>query len=624
MKIKFNKVTLHHFLSFGDGFVDLNDRGYTLVSGVNKNPKDNALSNGSGKSTIWSAICFALTGETIQGLTKNLPNIYFGDGCWVELDFNIGKTNYVITRYRDDKKMGTDLKIIIDGEDKSGKGIRESQNLLESYIPDLTSSLIGSVIILGQGLPHKFSNNTPVGRKEVLEKLSKSDFMVQDIKNRLSSREVILKKTEREYDDKLLTLNTQIGMYREELSTTESKLKDYEIEKDFDIEIEKCNVEIKDIEEKILLLNKNIDDNNDLRDVSTTELGNINNKKSIEVNEENDAFNEFKDIANKRKLEVQTNIRTLENEIKTLKSITDICPTCKQKLPNVSKPNTTEKELSLSNLKDKLSSIDKNITANTTEHNEYLNEINSKYNSTVTKLNESLTKCNSLNRQYNSDIQTKTEFKSTITNNLNKLILEKNNFVKTRNELIEKVDKLKNTIKVTEDDISKVNVSKNNNNEHIDVISKMNTLIKRDFRGVLLGNVIDFINVKSKEYCQEVFGTTDISFTLDGNNINISYCDKLYENLSGGEKQKVDLIVQFSIRDMLCQYLDFSSNILVLDEIFDNLDSYGCDKVINLISNKLNDVESIFIVSHHSDELQISYDDTVLVQKDSNGVSKIV
>ena len=108
-----------------------------------------------------------------------------------------------------------------------------------------------------------------------------------------------------------------------------------------------------------------------------------------------------------------------------------------------------------------------------------------------------------------------------------------------------------------------------------------------------------------------------------GNNIDISYCDKQYESLSGGEKQKVDIIIQFSIRDMLSKFLNFSSNILVLDEIFDNLDNIGCQKVLDLISNKLIDVSSIFIITHHSD-IEIPNDDEIVVIKDESGISKVL
>jgi DNA repair exonuclease SbcCD ATPase subunit len=73
---------------------------------------------------------------------------------------------------------------------------------------------------------------------------------------------------------------------------------------------------------------------------------------------------------------------------------------------------------------------------------------------------------------------------------------------------------------------------------------------------------------------------------------------------------------------MLCQFLDFRCNILALDEIFDNLDSIGCDKVIDLISKKLNDVESVFIISHHTD-LAIPSDSIITITKYADGVSVI-
>ena len=59
---------------------------------------------------------------------------------------------------------------------------------------------------------------------------------------------------------------------------------------------------------------------------------------------------------------------------------------------------------------------------------------------------------------------------------------------------------------------------------------------------------------------------TDESIKLEDYLENIialgEYDGKLYESLSGGEKQKIDIIVQFAIRDMLSQFSSFSSNIL--------------------------------------------------------------
>ena len=154
------------------------------------------------------------------------------------------------------------------------------------------------------------------------------------------------------------------------------------------------------------------------------------------------------------------------------------------------------------------------------------------------------------------------------------------------------------------------------------IVSKFNTSLTRDFRGILLSSLIEYINDRAKQYSQLIFDTTNINFELDGNNISISYNNKQYESLSGGEKQKVDLIVQFSIRDMLCKYLNFSCNIIVLDEIFDNLDSIGCDRVINLISTQLSDINSIYIVTHHED-LEIPSDIKWIITKSELGASTV-
>ena len=170
MNITFTKIKLHNFFSFEDVELSLNDLGYTLVTGRNYCKLDNAYSNGSGKSAIFNGICYALTGETSQGISDSLGNIFTDPSdCWVELSLRINNDEFIIRRIKEPK---SDLILYVNGENKSGKGVRESSKLLADYIPDLTPVLINSVIILGQGLPNRFTNNKPSHRKEILEKLT--------------------------------------------------------------------------------------------------------------------------------------------------------------------------------------------------------------------------------------------------------------------------------------------------------------------------------------------------------------------------------------------------------------------------------------------------------------------
>ena len=165
------------------------------------------------------------------------------------------------------------------------------------------------------------------------------------------------------------------------------------------------------------------------------------------------------------------------------------------------------------------------------------------------------------------------------------------------------------------------NTQKDLQQSHLDIVNKFDTALKRDFRGYLLATVIEYIAARAKEYSKVIFETDKIDFKLDGNNIEISYMNKSYENLSGGEKQKIDLIIQFSIRDMLCNHLGFTSNILVLDEVFDALDMIGCQKVLDVISS-LSDIKNIFIVTHRKD-LSIPCDKELIVVKSSAGISEL-
>ena len=93
--------------------------------------------------------------------------------------------------------------------------------------------------------------------------------------------------------------------------------------------------------------------------------------------------------------------------------------------------------------------------------------------------------------------------------------------------------------------------------------------------------------------------------------------------MSGGEKQRVDLILQLAIRDLLNSYLGLSANILVLDEITDFLDKKSCQAVMQLLEKELNTVESVFIISHHPDTLGIPADSEITVIKNEHGISEL-
>ena len=623
MKLKFTKLIIDNFLSFGHAEVDLNDRGYTLIEGINNNPKDSAKSNGAGKSTIFSALCYALTGETIQGLSSNLNNIFTNGNMSVQLDFFADDIFYSIIRSRDTKNKA-DLKIFVNNEDKSGKGVRESQEILNTLLPELTSDLIGEVIVIGQGMPHKFSNNTPSGRKDLLEKLSHSDFMLEDIKERIANRDNILKLNSQEIAIKKTKLTTEKEIIENNIKLKVEELSKYNDKPDFSLKKNDLNNNIS-IKEKLLLeLGKSIDEKTKLFDKITDDLLTLTKEKNSFLENETNEFNNHNIDIKTKLAEAQMEKKALEKEINNLESVKDICPLCKQKLPHVHKQDTSKQREQLKTL---IEEIEKLTEKNNNQENAYKLNITDIKNSFKEKedglLKEKETYKTQINK-LNSDIQQNNCILNNLKVSLNDIIREEKLFDDTKEKLNNEIESLKNNLTKINTDLLYIINSEKEVLTHQETLAKINTLVKRDFRGILLSNIINYIDKKCKQYALDIFHNDELTFKLDGNNLNITYCNKPLEALSGGEQQKVDLIIQFAIRAMMQEYTHFTSNIIVLDEILDNLDSVGCDSILNFITTKLSDIESIFIISHHADTLNIGNDSTITVVKNADGVSYII
>jgi DNA repair exonuclease SbcCD ATPase subunit len=622
MDIKFKKLHIENFMSIGEADIDLSDRAFTLIEGVNNNENDNARSNGSGKSSIFESLVWALTGTTMRG-NKDIVNFNGNDGALVTLEFIVDNDKFVITRTKDHSKHKTNLFIEINGVDKSGKGIRDSEKLLAEYLPDLTSSLIGSVIVLGQGLPQKFTNNSPSGRKEVLEKLFKSDYMIQDLKDRISIRKGELNEELRKVQDSKLVALTRLENIIDTINLNNAKLKQLQEQNSLEFEADMLHKEILEIEERQIQLKDEIDTYTIKRDEANTKISSAKIRKAEIIAEIDKDYESTKEFANDGINTCKVKLNLAKNELDKVKNIKDICPTCGQKLPEVHKPDLTPYEKAV-----------EDALADLGHWNEQLDkikfEIEAKKVNSTKELESNITiyekesiecslKVDELKNRYSNNDRALTEKRRLFDENMS---LQQTRHIQIQ-QLLEDIEK-KETLKSNEDvHINNLQISEEEINNRLGIINKFNTVITRDFRGYLLNDIIVYINKKAKEYCELVFGTQLIDFTLSGNNLLISYNNKEYEALSGGERQKVDLIIQFAMRDMLCKHTSFSSNIIVLDEIFDNLDDVGCQKILDLITTRLYDISSIFIITHHGAELSIPYDGIIKIEKSSDGISRV-
>jgi energy-coupling factor transporter ATP-binding protein EcfA2 len=76
-----------------------------------------------------------------------------------------------------------------------------------------------------------------------------------------------------------------------------------------------------------------------------------------------------------------------------------------------------------------------------------------------------------------------------------------------------------------------------------------------------------------------------------------------YASFSEGEKMRIDLALLFTWRQIAKMKNSVSTNLLILDEVFDSsLDAVGTEeflKILNTLDNKTN----VFVISHKGDQL---------------------
>ena len=91
-----------------------------------------------------------------------------------------------------------------------------------------------------------------------------------------------------------------------------------------------------------------------------------------------------------------------------------------------------------------------------------------------------------------------------------------------------------------------------------------------------------------------------------------------YASFSEGEKQRIDLALLFTWRQIAKMKNSASSNLLILDETFDSsLDVDGIDNLTRIL-NTLEEGTNVFIISHKGDILENKFRSKIEFYKDRN------
>jgi DNA repair exonuclease SbcCD ATPase subunit len=136
----------------------------------------------------------------------------------------------------------------------------------------------------------------------------------------------------------------------------------------------------------------------------------------------------------------------------------------------------------------------------------------------------------------------------------------------------------------------------------------------------IVNQYLPVINSLANQYLQ----TLDfyVHFDLDGafkETIRSRHRDMFtYESFSEGEKQRIDLALLFTWRQVAKMKNSVATNLLILDETFDSsLDEAGVENLMKII-NTLDKGTNVFIISHKGEMLDGKFKSKVEFWKEKN------
>jgi DNA repair exonuclease SbcCD ATPase subunit len=173
-------------------------------------------------------------------------------------------------------------------------------------------------------------------------------------------------------------------------------------------------------------------------------------------------------------------------------------------------------------------------------------------------------------------------------------------------------------------EIERLRVEIVNSGDIVDTLSRRLEVAKNiaydvsrgEFRGFVLRKVIkkfnDLLGTVSEALMRD--DVVKLEETENGG-INIKYKEKRFEQMSGGERCRVDIALELTKRMYKSIVSGVRFNLLAMDEVTDGLDAFGISAIFDAVSVS-NNVKSFFVISHRDDA--VDYDRRFRVVKKDN------
>lgn len=577
MMIRFKKVRWKNIMSYGDHFTELDlDRSpSTLITGE----------NGSGKSTVCEAICFALFGKSFRKIKKNeLINFKNERGSVAEIEFDFTSSGQTDT-YKIVRGIKPDVFQIYKNDDlvNQNSSSRDYQTWLQNNVLRCDHSIFTQIVMIGQANHTSFMRMRAPERRNFVETVLNLHIFTQ--MNSLHTTKMNVLK------DSMQSLKTKHALKEKDIDHQKKFIAEHEKNATiiFEKETDRINSEIEKLNSEISLIQNKIQELSSL--VQTDVKKNIKNLKKKE--------DEIKSLLVKAAYKIENH----EKSIASLKK-QDVCTCCGQDIDEAMKNK-------------KISSIQKDLlTIDATKNN-----IIQKQSDVVQKIKD-LEIVDKSNDKINQEISSNQYLLKDKNNSLNTLNKSLNGLKKDNKDLTKERTKLQKLL----DELLEIEDEKNKCHEDMEYSKVIKVMLNDDgIKASMIKKLIPTINsvVNSNLTKLGFFGKIDFDGNFD-ETIRTRGVDTLsYFSHSEGEKLRIDLAVLLAWREIAKMQGIIDTNLLFFDEVMDaSMDASGTDAFATLL-NQLSK-SNIFIITHSPDKVFDKVKSQITFFRDKNGFSKIL
>ena len=544
--ILFKTIKWKNLLSTGNQYteIDFTKNKTNLIVGT----------NGAGKSTVLDALCFSLFGRSFRRINKpQLVNSVNEKDCKVEVEFSIGTSDWKVIRgikptIFEIWKNNTIL-------DQSSAAL-DQQKWLEQNVLKMNYKSFTQIVILGSSNFVPFMQLSAAHRREVIEDLL--DIRI------FSSMNTLIKEKIRQSKEEIKILDLKKESFSDKVKMQENFIE--ELENRGKENIQKKLHSISTLDKEVELF---------MRESAVLEESIFEKQKEVEEYVgAGDKLRKFGTLKGK----ISQKVSTLTKEHKFFTENT-VCPTCTQEIDDDFRINRIN---DVQNKAKELQSGYKELEEAIKEEEERERQFNTITNE-ILKLTNDISQNNIKISGYQRQIRDLENEVQTITKQL-----------ENRNTEHEKLESFKDNLKITYDSLA----SKKDIVNYYDFSYSL--LKDGGVKSKIIKKYLPLINQQVNRYLQMM--DFYINFTLDQEfNETIQspiHEDFSYSSFSEGEKQRIDLALLFTWREVARLKNSVNCNLMILDEIFDSsLDSTGTEEFLKIIRYVIKDA-NVFVISH--------------------------